>query len=356
MEPDEEFATPVLHFKEGRPSHVVPFDLGARGMKPFVVVLGLWKTCTNVLVEYLTKFFDVDLPTVKAMSGGPGGWKWANYEFPEPGRCGARRGRTWWKHEPLRDLVLFPATHQGRPVLILCCIREPCRWINALAHGSYELKGAKGNRWFWKSNGKGDHRWLAEGPVQFKHPMTDEVFTYKNADSLWVEYAYGVMKGRLATQAESLRTRVVRHEDIVLQPLAVLEALVQLGLPRKLDGQGRPIQFAEVEAIKGGHCTSKDRTRDDLKNEVIYGGCWQEYCLDEVGSRLDDFGPLLDVFGYPRRTGYMQEPRNTFGALVEFDHGSDTEVEEPERVKAQRLERARSAPARRPVGPVSILR
>ena len=346
----EILTTPVLHCSRGVPTHVVPFDEKARqlGRKPFVVVMGPWRTGTNVLVAYLKRFFDVDIPSV-----GDRSWKLANYEFP------VTSSGMWWKHEPMRTPVLMPESHQGRPVFILATIREPTRWINALAFGAYELQAGRGN-WHWRNRGKGDHRWLTEGPVQFVHPLTKEVLEYSSGDELWCEYAYGLMKGRLATQSERLRTRVVRHEDLVLQPLVVLEGLAMLGLPRKMDPLTRqPIPFEEICDVKGGHCTNKSRSNAQLKVEVMYGGVWQQHCLQKVAERLQPMGRLLDVFGYARRDGgFLVEPVNTFGASLRIEDvlGDDEEPEEPARVREEReRHRAASVPAK-PVGPAPLLK
>ena len=334
VEDDEVWATPVLLCRQGSPIQVVPFDTLVRmqGRRPWVVIQGPWKTGTNVLKAYVERFFDVDVPTV----GTKNGWQTANYQF-------ATDGRMWWKHEPLRSAVLLPELHVGRPVVILATVREPTRWINALAHGAYELRAGRGNL-HSGNKGKGDHRWLQEGPVEFQHPITHEVFRYKCADQLWAEYAYGVMKGRLATESEKLRTRVVRHEDLVLQPLAVLQGLAKLGLPRKLQpGSRRPLPFHEIDDIKGMYWSNKDRQTNDLKNEVLQGGVWAEYCLEKVAARLDQLGPLLDVFGYARRVGYATEPVNKFGADVEV-YGPE-EPAQPQQDEGLQRPGAVSAPA-----------
>ena len=130
------------------------------------------------------------------------------------------------------------------------------------------------------------------------------------------------MKGRLCTQYPKLRTRILRHEDLVLRPKAVLEGLAALGLPRKKDPSGEPIPFEEITVIRGGHRTNKSREVADLRRQVLQAGVWAEYCLDKLANRLELIAPLLDAFGYPRKAGQGVDTINTFGDDVEFDLGA----------------------------------
>ena len=355
LEEDEQWATPVLCCASGEPKHVVPFDQGvlAAGVRPVVVIHGPWKSGTNVLKDYVERFFDVTVPV-----WGDRGWKLANYRMEGEGGAG---DRMIWKHEPLRSPVILPATWKGRPIVILSCIREPTRWINALAFGAYELKPGKGNP-APNRRGYGDHTWLQKGPVFFDHPCDQRSrYVYASADKLWVEYAYGMMKGRLVTTAERHRTRIVRHEDLVLQPMAVLRGLELMGLPRKVvpGSHGELVPFRTQELIKGGHWTKRDRALADLQRECMMGGVWERYCLEQVADRLDRYGPLLDVFGYQRRDGSTHEPVNTFGADVSLedireDVGPD-EIPEPASVTEARRRSASVPVWRRPPGAVAPL-
>ena len=90
----------------------------------------------------------------------------------------------------------------------------------------------------------------------------------------------------------------------------------------------------------------------------MQGGVWSDYCLQEVAEKLDKLGRLLDVFGYARRTGYVQEPVNNFGAEVALDEVAEDEGEVPEPAvfARQRAEaRAASVPAP-PVGAAPLLK
>ena len=204
--------------------------------KRIVIVMGPYGSGTNVMVDYISNTFDVDVrPSSTFVSHKKSGI--INLQ-----------NTLLWKHAiPVEELIF------SESAVVILMIREPFSWIGSMSRSPYELHPSEGKR-----NKK--QNWLAE-PVQFKGESCLNVSadtTWSSAIELWKTYAYGYKTGAFRTSLAPgfpghKNIVIVRYEDIVRAPIKVMEKLTTLGL-RRLDVRIAP---RTIETTRSGCNGSK---------------------------------------------------------------------------------------------------
>lgn len=213
--------TPAVHvlLSPGTPSNKRPilnFDL--QQLTPTVCVMGLYGSGTHAMGEYLRRYFSVHVE-------------------PRPrqkrdGTVELGAGFKIWKHTvPLGDF-LAPASGPGNsPVVVILTIREVRSWMTSLARNPYELYPIPK-----RTRHRGRVNWMfdkvhLDTTSDYYNPFQGCDFT--SVPSLWTEYANGYLSGAMVGAGGHGPTYIiVRYEDIVRRPHAVVEELEQLGLRR----------------------------------------------------------------------------------------------------------------------------
>lgn len=221
--------------------------------RPTVCVMGMHRSGTKALAQYVTRFFEVDVePASRPLRRG---------RFDTGTVCLAGGFRTWKHAVPCAPLGL-PA-HGGPVVAVLLTVRDPCSWMCSLAQHAYEIFPSERRK-----RRQGSLHWMLEG-VQLRtsrefHADPNPGARFASVPDLWAAYVGGYLRGSMLVaggdpagmassgDADVAHVRVVRFEDIVLRPDAVVAELARLGLPRN----GRP--FAPIEEVVGGAAGSRD--------------------------------------------------------------------------------------------------
>ena len=205
-----------------------------------VCVMGLHRSGTHLLREYIQRFFDVDVEPKprKRRKGGS----------VDDGTVVLSEDFKIWKHTVPLGPFKIPHASCGGQVVVLLTVRDPVSWIASLSsHGSYEIAPT-----VWRKQKRHRTEWMfGEVEMRTPAPLFADPFAHARFDSvvhLWAAYANGYLRGTMQEKydevapdsLESVTRRqkrdvvfiVVRFEDVVLRPVAVVESLVQLGLPR----------------------------------------------------------------------------------------------------------------------------
>jgi len=252
---------------EGGQSGAPPPILLGSELKPdlrqcsFVGVSGVYGSGTHLLLEYLEGFFDERIQPANEETNSVA-------ENPFDGfLCWEEQhGRYLWKHA----VPCKPWTVPTEAVVLLT-VREPCAWVRSLAWNPYELFSCDGicdeaddqrdlgpydrvDRKDRKDK-PGAVSWLF-GPVEIRpegggwdpeeawvDPDTVRVRWAEGVGEMWSSYVGGYRMGRMLPigGAPLPRYVVVRYEDILLRPSAVVAELEAAGLRRN----SRP--FAPIE-------------------------------------------------------------------------------------------------------------
>ena len=141
---------------------------------------------------------------------------------------GVDSGKPWtlWKHQVPWQAFQFPSPNS----VVILMIREPCSWMGSVNQAGYELfpqnyKHRKQNR-----------PWTLD-QVAFKETPSDcngHLFT--DAVSLWRFYAHGYISGAVGVEAGPEgdvhnNVVIVRYEDLISSPTAIMATLHNLKLP-----------------------------------------------------------------------------------------------------------------------------
>jgi hypothetical protein len=228
------------------------------------------KSGTHVLLEYVKKYFDVDI---------------CNKMTKKDTGTVTVSGNNHWKHFIPTSSLIFAEEQSETPLVILLTIRDLCSWILALARGSYEIHPhPKAKR------RKFDYRWLLNKICVNPNSKNPEYFD--NATQLWCTYAFGYATCAICSNSKRLRVIVVRTEDLVKQPDAVLEDLTRAGLPRNR------VPFAAIDEHHGGHLQSGDTRQkllEDINNSLYK---FDKHAIEKIGEAVKDFPGLFLHFGY----------------------------------------------------------
>eukprot|EP00971_Amphidinium_carterae_P154022 3054367-Amphidinium_carterae.1 len=174
-----------------------------------VRVLGQHRSGTRVLTKYIEENFAVDI----GISKDHGSVSIDQFE------C--------WKHSV--PPFAMPRSRKHPSVLMLCTIREPSSWMNALATHAYEIRPLQKRR-----RKQGDLGWMFE-PVDMTVDETWKSLSlqhqFRSIPQLWLAYAAGYLQMNQSVGAADFL--IVRHEDLVERPQDVVDALANLGLPKR---------------------------------------------------------------------------------------------------------------------------
>jgi len=215
----------------------------AVGRRYTVGVMGLHRSGTHALVEYLRRFFDVDHePQMVKVKGrvDSGTLNWAG-------------GKQIWKHAvPLGPWDIPESGCNGGPAVVLLTVREVQSWMVSLAKHAYEIFPIAGHK-----RAQGKLWWMLE-PVElrtgssFANPFQGQ--TFLSVPELWATYVHGYLAKAMCS-GRGPTFVIVRFEDIVQRPAAVVTALEHLGLPRNSE-LFRPIEESVSIDKKQGNIES----------------------------------------------------------------------------------------------------
>ena len=193
---------------------------------PNVCVFGLHKSGTHLLHAYLSTFFEVN---VQPANKGQG--------VTQLG------GVACWKHHiPCRQTgpyVLPEGIGKGQKTVILITVREVRSWIAALSEGAYEIRprSCSRRRHGWRT-------WMY-GDIEVQHPLDMSYLEFDNIADMWAQAMYGYLTGGICAGSDVVRVAIVRFEDLLHEPEALMNRLERLGLRRK------PNDFYVIEEPKG---------------------------------------------------------------------------------------------------------
>ena len=92
-----------------------------------------------------------------------------------------------------------------------------------------------------------------------RHPFGEQRFP--TAVDMWIVYVQGNLAGHLAPAGDASRVLVVRQEDLLRRPDAVVDELARRGLPRNA------VDFAPLETLVTGY---QNATRQEtLRREAV---------------------------------------------------------------------------------------
>lgn len=280
-------ASPRVHvlLEPGGPG--APAPALSRGPPYTVCVMGLHRSGTHALREYLEQFFEGEHEPRPRRTRAGGRL--------EVGTVELAGGHQLWKHAvPLAPFRAPAAGPGGAPAVVLLTVRSPQSWICSLSKHAYEIFPRLSRR-----RPQGRLSWMFEEVIMatgnglFADPFPDAVFP--SVPELWAAYARGYLYEAMGGQDDPSSGPIyviVRFEDIVLRPGAVVEALARLGLPRN------SVPFEPIEETASGGPDDRGRVARKLQD----GSASQQ--LDLAGFRhrlrgaLAPHGELLRWLGY----------------------------------------------------------
>jgi len=204
-----------------------------------VCVMGMHKSGTHALTQYLRQYFDVAvLPTTKDDK---------NEGVVVLGDFAV------WKHTVPLTPLRFPSSMGTSLVTVLLTVRDPVSWMASLSREPFEIFPVSGKR-----RKKLSLSWMFEScelrtSANFHRDWFPNA-RFKSVLDLWATYVHGYLTALVTPDGDSSRVFVVRYEDIVRRPGEMVEELATLGLPRN----GRT--FVPIE----GSVTNTHETRKDI--------------------------------------------------------------------------------------------
>ena len=182
-----------------------------------IAVLGLHRSGTHILAQYCNDLFN---------------------GIVQPDPDGSRREQGvvhigelhLWKHTVPWQRIQIP-TNQDVPVTLLLTVRDLLPWMVALGRGAYEIFPVPRKR-----RQQEDLQWmlgrieLDTTPGYHHDPFPD--LRFDSLPALWTAYVEGYLHGNMCLTTSPQRVVVVRQEDLVSRPEAVVDELARLGLQR----------------------------------------------------------------------------------------------------------------------------
>eukprot|EP00929_Paragymnodinium_shiwhaense_P026116 TRINITY_DN15595_c0_g1_i4.p1 TRINITY_DN15595_c0_g1~~TRINITY_DN15595_c0_g1_i4.p1 ORF type:complete len:1560 (+),score=426.06 TRINITY_DN15595_c0_g1_i4:126-4805(+) len=279
-------------------------DVAAKAIYKHVCVMGLHKSGTHALAEYVRRFFDVEVqPSNKRLWAGT----------VSVGDCSV------WKHTvPLEQLQLPASAEDGGRVLLLLTIREPSSWLQSLSRDPYEIFPAPGAERPRKRK-RLTIDWMLK-PVQIRSAESyNDPYTHRCFQSmldLWASYARGYLVGNLTPGGDKTHVCIVRHEDVVHRPAEVIKALEERGLVRNetafepiedsvtVKGMKREeiIQRENFYATGGDPDAEKADAEEEDREGSTVGSTGEDYpqqARKAVAATLTPHKAAMDRLGYP---------------------------------------------------------
>ena len=283
-----------------------------------VCVFGMHKSGTHVLAQYIRDLFDVQVqPRIGKFDG---------VVLVDDGMSPV------WKH----TLPTRPALGAApEDIVVIVTVRNLVSWLASVSRHAYEIHRAdkKRRRGLW---------WLLE-PVEVRDVLgfSDIRMKFSSAVYLWAAYAQCYLQGHLAPAGNMARVVIVRHEDLITQPAAVVSALTESGLPRN----NRSFQTIETSASDSGLARKEIRRREASQH---LGAQVDEEWRRQVAMKVSPtIAGLMSALGYDGEHDAGDEDRIA-GARVaaEDQHGTlDRRVVGNIELEAQgRLELTRHQP------------
>ncbi len=176
---------------------------------PLVCVFGLFKSGTKLLAEYLRQSFAVRVTPAEG-------------KHPVDGEV-VLPGCKLWKHRvPFSPL---PLERETRPACVLICVREVRSWLCALSEHAYTIRKAQGGR-----RKKHNIGWMLQD-ITIQDEVSGNVYPFAGVPELYSAYITGYFATYISTDLPAV---VVKYEDLLAQPMSVLNELERLGLRRNV--------------------------------------------------------------------------------------------------------------------------
>ena len=83
------------------------------------------------------------------------------------------------------------------------------------------------------------------GDIEVQHPLDMSYLEFDNIADMWAQAMYGYLTGGICAGSDVVRVAIVRFEDLLHEPEALMNRLERLGLRRK------PNDFYVIEEPKG---------------------------------------------------------------------------------------------------------
>lgn len=282
-----DFARPNVHvlLEPGTVTAPMP-TLPLNGQKPTICVMGLHKSGTHCLREYVQRYFSGPEPEPRPRKLKKGKYDTGVLELAD--------GFMLWKHTvPLAPFHAPPTGRNGGPTVVLLTIREPRSWMASLSSHAYELFPTGHQR----RRPQGTLWWMFEeicvrtSPTSCEDLFPDSIFP--SLPALWTTYARGYLQGDMADSERAGPTFViVRFEDIVLRPQDVIVALAELGLPRN------NTPFTPIDDSASGAAHGRSEVISNLQSRAGPRQFEEQGCSDVMEAQLAPHAEVLELLGY----------------------------------------------------------
>ena len=261
-------------------SKVEKFKLYSTMVRPDVYVLGPYCSGTNAMQEYIEANFAA---TVHPRPKSDGKKVQTGVIY------GKSSNKDWmmWKHTLPWQRLEFPTTNS----VVILMIREPCAWLASVNSAMYELQTCS----YQKRQKK--QPWTCHRVAFQKTPGNCNDHEFPDAVTIWRHYAQGYATGAISVSSGERdpyqNVVIVRHEDLVTSPKAVMAALESLGLPPK-----NPGKYTIFNNARSGPNGSQ-RNRAELMASVK---CAPPDCSREMMAKVRDVlsrdTALMSFYGY----------------------------------------------------------
>ena len=181
-----------------------------------VCILGMYKSATHALSQYVSRYFDVVV---------------------QPTLCGKDDGTIRldtlkvWKHVLPDDARLFPKVADGRAVTLLLTVRDLSSWMLSLSREPYDIFPCLDKR-----RKRDSLQWMfSKVELRCPYSLCTRWGRFASVPHLWMAYVEGYLAGKVNVAGfagSPSKVAIVRYEDIIQRPGAVVQALQELGLPR----------------------------------------------------------------------------------------------------------------------------
>ena len=181
-----------------------------------VCIFGMYKSATHALSQYVSRYFDVVV---------------------QPTLCGKDDGTIRldtlkvWKHVLPDDARLFPKVADGRAATLLLTVRDLSSWMLSLSREPYDIFPCLDKR-----RKRDSLQWMfSKVELRCPYSLCTRWGRFASVPHLWMAYVEGYLAGKVNVAGfagSPSKVAIVRYEDIIQRPRAVVQALNELGLPR----------------------------------------------------------------------------------------------------------------------------
>ena len=208
--------------------------------------------------------------------------------------------RTLWKHTPPTRRMSLNGLPGAPELALLLCVRDPIAWFHGMAREHYgSLKSDR-----MKQDEQGF--WLLQR-VSFGYDKNVIVLSpedaykggrlaFENALELYALHVYGYLQGRFKVNESVTKVFIIRNEDVLEDPLGVVEELERLGLKRG---------SAEFRVRESNADNNPSRTLSVIKKDAAKHLAFPDGGVSQLlREKLRKYGLLWNHLGYAHVTDY----------------------------------------------------